>query len=634
VIWPDGAAPSDATYVVGWLSSWVVNSGNRDNAFSGAAPRIVPLDGRFDAAVDPSSDTSPVLVRVVASGFAPADSAPLKIDPATKETSVEIRPDLGAHFAGRVVAKGGDEPVAGAAIRLRFVDPSRAPPKDEWYQNAPRPVVGPIAATTDAKGAFDIESLARGRYDVQIQAPGFAWWTKQVDLPSDAMRVELPRLGVLSGRAHFADGSPAAGVCVSVDGQTYRADTTSDADGRFRFDDATPGGLTVHVYAPFDGTGTNVRQLQVKGWQHAGDDLDVVVERGLAISGRLVLAGGAPFLGSAIVRAFSEGSNYAAEGVGTRPDGSFSLRGLGPGRYRVGVEMLRQPGDPPMRCASVEGVDAGTSGLALTVQSGLSIDGVLEIPPEAERLVRSVRARRPGVRGMDANREPGTMATLDANGAFRFDGLDPGQYVVVVQDQFGCDSPWQAGEAARVEAGATDVRLALSTATTISGEVVFDGAPLPSCDVYVRAVGDDSDTCGTISWTEGRFTFVGLAPGKRWDVTAHRAGLLAARAANVAVGAAGLRLELTSGLSITGRVLRADGSAFSKANVVLQTGDGKDAGWASCDEKGAFEAHGLAAGDFVAKVYVPPAKEGEAGAYVEVGRVRAGDAGVELRLPR
>ena len=119
--------------------------------------------------------------------------------------------------------------------------------------------------TTDATGAFDLASLVPGRYDVQVMAPGMEWWTGKVDVPSEGTRIEFPRLGAVTGRAHFADGSPAAGVWVMIEGPTYRADTRADADGRFRFDGVPTRGLTLRVGYAFDGTGANVRQLQAKG---------------------------------------------------------------------------------------------------------------------------------------------------------------------------------------------------------------------------------------------------------------------------------------------------------------------------------------------------------------------------------
>ncbi len=578
---------------------------------------------------------APIVVRVIAPGFAVADSAPVRIATGTKQVTVEIHPGRGAHLLGRVVVKGGDDPVAGASLRLRWIDPSAPPVKDAWYQNAPRPVVGPVAATTDATGAFDLASLVPGRYDVQVMAPGMEWWTGKVDVPSEGTRIELPRLGAVTGRAHFADGSPAAGVWVMIEGPTYRADTRADADGRFRFDGVPTRGLTLRVGYAFDGTGANVRQLQAKGWKHAGDELDVVTEPALAISGRLVRADGKPFHGSAVVRAFPDGQTDAAEGSELRSDGSFSIRGLAPGRFRVGVEILKQPGDPAYRCAGADGVEAGAAGLSFTVESGLSIEGMVKFPANAAASVRRICARRPGVRGMDASREPGVgPASIDADGRFRIDGLDPGERLLVVQDEQGLDSPWQAGGVARVAAGATNVRLPLTTASTISGVVVFDGRAMPGCDVVARAVGDDADVCAVVSSFAGRFTFVGLDPSKRWDIAARREGLAPARAANVSLGTADMRLELTKGIPLAGRVLRADGSAASKTNVVFRRVEGEDEGWAACDEQGAFEARGLLAGEFVARVWIPAAKRGESGAWVEVGRVRAGDTAVELRLPR
>lgn len=636
VVWPDGAAPRGAVWYAGGWSGWVRNSGNLDNAYLWAPPHVVPADGRFDVPAGSGRD-DPVVVRVVAPGFAPADSPPVEIGNDAREASVEIRPVPAdaAHLAGTVVVNGGAEAVASAQVRLRRIDPSGPPVQDVWYAGVPRPVIGPVAASSDARGAFDATSLAPGRYDVQVIAPGFEWWTGKADVPGNPLRVELPRLGVLVGRVRFADGSAAAGVWVTVQrGDIYRADTITDADGRFRFDDAPGGGLTVWVSYNFDGTGANVRQLQLPGWKHAGEDLDVVAEPGLSIAGRIVDSRGAPMLCTAIVRATAEGERPRGESAGTRADGTFEIRGLGPGRFKVGVELYPLPGAPRLRVESVAGVEAGAAGLSLVARSGLSIEGDVAIPAEAAQSVLRVLARRPGVRGMDANREPGVSGTLDSNGHLQIDGMDAGRWRIVFQDDQGLDSPWQPGDAAFVEAGDSAVHLTLSTASTISGVVTFDGAPMQGCDVVAQAVGDEKDVCSVRAWSEGRFTFVGLDASKRWAVTAYRENMAPARAANVTVGTAGLRLELSAGLSIRGRLLRADGTRAANVHISFRRADDASAGWAKTGDDGAFEARGVEAGEYTAKAWVPAAKEGEPGAYVDVGRVRAGDADVELHLPR
>lgn len=637
VVWPDGAAPDGATYLVGDLGGWVATSGNRDNAFLSASPRIVPRDGRFDVPVGPPGTSGPTVVRVVAQGFAPADTPGITLDKDERERTVEIRPvpaEL-ARLAGRVVVKGGDEPVAGAQIRLRLLEPTAPPPKDTWYQGVPRPVIGPVVATTGADGTFDAQGLVSGAYDVQVIAPGCEWWTGKAQAPSDSLRAELTRLGSISGRVHFADGSPAAGVRVDCQQQeTYRARTTTDDDGRFRFDDAPARGLTVWVGYQFDGTGANIRQQQVKGWKRAGEDLDIVAERGLEISGRIVDATGAPVTANAIVHATPETKGVNDEGVSARPDGTFVVRGLAPGRYRISAELYAMPWRQRLRCDALEGVETGATGLTLVARSGLAIEGVAEIPAEAKGSALRVVARKPELHVEDYVNAPDKSGTLDSLGHFLIDGLEAGRWRIVFQDDQGVDSPWQAGDAAIVEAGETGARLALSTASTISGRVVFEGEPMQNCNVWIHVAGDEKAGAGRSSSFGGRFTFVGLDPSKRWVVGAWREGLVAARAEGLAVGTTDVELALTRGLDVKGRLLRADGSVAGKTSIALLDDDGSTRTWLTCNDKGEIDAHAVPPGEYVAKAYLPPAKEGENGAYVEVGRVRAGDLAVELRLPR
>jgi hypothetical protein len=66
----------------------------------------------------------------------------------------------------------------------------------------------------------------------------------------------------------------------------------------------------------------------------------------------------------------------------------------------------------------------------------------------------------------------------------------------------------------------------------------------------------------------------------------------------------------------------------------LESADGRLDAWASCDDHGEIVAHAVPAGEHVVKAWIAGTKEGGSGAYVEIGRVRAGDVSVELRLPR
>jgi hypothetical protein len=191
------------------------------------------------------------------------------------------------------------------------------------------------------------------------------------------------------------------------------------------------------------------------------------------------------------------------------------VRGLAPGRYRVSVDVYQLPGRPQARCDAVENVEAGVSGLVLVAHSGLSIEGVAEIPSDAARLALRVLARRPEFRGRDVTRTPDRPGTMDSAGHFRIDGLESGRWRIVFEDDQGLESPWQAGDAAIAQAGDASVRLVLSTTSTISGRVTFEGEGIQNCTVYVRAVGDEKDGCSMPAWFEGKFTFVGLDPSKR-----------------------------------------------------------------------------------------------------------------------
>jgi hypothetical protein len=85
---------------------------------------------------------------------------------------------------------------------------------------------------------------------------------------------------------------------------------------------------------------------------------------------------------------------------------------------------------------------------------------------------------------------------------------------------------------------------------------------------------------------------------------------------------------------VRGRVLRADGSPAVRVYVILINPSSNWGDSVRTDEKGDFEVLGLEAGEHVVKARLAATKPGEISEDVEIGRVRAGDEHVALRLPR
>jgi protocatechuate 3,4-dioxygenase beta subunit len=96
---------------------------------------------------------------------------------------------------------------------------------------------------TDRQGRYRIAGLVpSGRYTLQVQSPGMGTATAKVELDASKESAEAPPLRIaavsapISGVVLDADGRPAAGVSVTLEGdEVDRQATLTDPQGRFEF---------------------------------------------------------------------------------------------------------------------------------------------------------------------------------------------------------------------------------------------------------------------------------------------------------------------------------------------------------------------------------------------------------------
>ncbi|MHB1562387.1 MAG: sigma-70 family RNA polymerase sigma factor, partial [Isosphaeraceae bacterium] len=108
-------------------------------------------------------------------------------------------------------------------------------------------------AVTDAEGRFAMKDIPRGSIVLTAQAPGHAPDLRVVSPGPEISRVEF-RLGpghTIRGRIVDAHGQPIAGAPIAADQwrghHSLRWSTRTDADGRFRWDEAPADGLLIDL---------------------------------------------------------------------------------------------------------------------------------------------------------------------------------------------------------------------------------------------------------------------------------------------------------------------------------------------------------------------------------------------------
>lgn len=305
-------------------------------------------------------------------------------------------------IVGRVVDLETSGPIEGAQVVLVSVG---------------SPGLMPLTSQSDARGGFQFDAVAPGRYRLQASKVGLATVldaspgaviTVAGDETVTVRDLVLRRGGVIAGRVVDARGEPVPELMVTAepvsrDRPTAVATPVQTNDlGEFRLAGVPPGDMLVIVRPrpiPFGGPtgstgylatyypGTAERARAVPVTIAAGQSvqgLDVTIQRGslFTVSGVVVSEAGAP-IGDVMVTLAPDGGSAGGVGL-TRVDaqGTFTLRGVQAGSYRLMAMRLTittapggaasvafgdPSGAPPVTTVTV--TDANVTGVRLVVAS-------------------------------------------------------------------------------------------------------------------------------------------------------------------------------------------------------------------------------------------------------------------------
>jgi hypothetical protein len=352
------------------------------------------------------------------------------------------RPVAGASaIVGRVF-----DSTTNAPVRRAQVEASNGNSRDVW-------------AMTDDEGRFELLDLSAGEWRVTVSKGGYFTWELGQHRPFEApprtrlaarqrMTVEIPltRGGVILGRVYDEAGEPLAGLRVRVYrtrmAQGYRrleavgaADETDDT-GSYRIYGLAPGDYYVAAslrvappdsvvqttYSPtyYPGTGdlAEAQRIRLELGAEATAGFALLPVRQVRVSGTVLTSSGAP--ANAFLNLTSESAELGVPlGIGgvTKPDGTFTLPDVPPGRYVLNASLR---GDGPSEIANMPITVAGAdvTGAALVTGRPASMRG---------RLVTDAGASRPLPTGLSviavASRAGGTVLDSASGTAFELDDL-------------------------------------------------------------------------------------------------------------------------------------------------------------------------------------------------------------------
>jgi Carboxypeptidase regulatory-like domain len=508
----------------------------------------------------------------------------------------------GASISGAVAGPDG-KPAAGALVSV-----SRS---GLW--NLPSP------ERTDARGRFEIPGLDPGVYDVTAMKAGFApGLVRGVSVRgTDDERVILnldPPTAVV-GRVISEPRHPvAARVLVQELGgaPTPRAlasllGADTEPDGRFRSEDVPPGSHALGVM-PRGFTPRRV-DLDVPSHRSQLDLGDILVERGLAIGGRVLTPSGD---GIADAQLYARGRlGWKRSRAVAESDGSYVLAGLEPGPYEVSVQARGfAPGHGTF--------DAGARQADITLDVAGSIQG--EVVDGAARAVESfsVTARRADGSAGSGQDDPVSQEFSVADGAFTLEDVPPGSWVLEIQAARHA-SATVPRVSVRSGAATAAGRIRLGDGGTLRGSVVNAlGEPVAGASVSVSQQQDyayQTQPPQTQSDGNGAYELQGIPPGKV-DVAASHPSYARAYAPGIDIepdaGPTDLKLVLSQGGRIEGTVRRRDGTPVVEASIRAAPGTstgrsapGDNGATASVGPEGTFTLEHVAAGLAQVSVYLP-----------------------------
>ncbi len=403
-----------------------------------------------------------LVLEARAPGYLPSKSDPVSVSSGAEVTGLEIRLKAGGTVTGTVYGADG-APFSGASVK---VVPDLRDPRDRWRTASA--LWRAEAVTTDGEGAFRVDGLEPGPVLIDVQAPGHQPLRHRGVSVSEGtvtggVTLRLEKGYVIAGRVTDPGGNPLEAVRVRADVVRERRvppvfplggagnSAVTGADGAYRLDRLAPGNYRLRFskgrYVP------ETRDAVAAGTE----GLEVILEKGLAITGTVTWPDGSPAAGISVAARRGERS---ASSTSTDAKGAFRLENLKAGAYDLTASPTRSPFGrvredvPDAAPATLSGVTAGAEGVEIRLLPAFSISGV--VADEAGNPLPGVMLFATTEGG---GPRPTGFARTDDRGAFRIPNLAEGTYAIRAMKQ-GYTLP-DPSSPPRAQAGATGLRIVL-----------------------------------------------------------------------------------------------------------------------------------------------------------------------------
>ena len=340
-------------------------------------------------------------------------------------------------------------------------------------------------ASCDEGGEYQL-SLANGQYMVWAFHADYVPHLELIEVSGGPLTLDfrLAPGAVVEGQVkHLGSNDPLAGATVAYAterssafglwaGASGAGTTIADSDGRFRIAGLGSGALRLTA------TGDNARTAEPThiplGIAEHRSDIELFVESAYRIRGRVVDANSGEGVGEMLVTLASSDGTSSSEDARTGPDGTFEIRSVANGDYR-----LRAKGKHYLRdmFGVAIAVDGDTNAGDILVTQGDMIHGRVEPASEAD-ISLDLRALA------DMPMEAFATTRSAADGIFEIGPFRPGSFRLQARTDDGRIGTTNADVPA---AGSNEIVIHLESGGSIEGKVVdADGSPVANAQVSLR----------------------------------------------------------------------------------------------------------------------------------------------------
>lgn len=480
-----------------------------------ADPRLTDADGRFTISA-PGPGQAGVIVAD-AQGYLETKSESFTAKPGETVEGIEVTMRQGGTIAGVVTTEAG-APLEGATVRYIQAGEDLREWSARWQLGNAEP------STTGPDGTFLLTNVESGPLLLQVDHGSHQSVSRKGVEVGEGERLDLefalPGGLALSGVVVDATGAPVPGAEVNFNftgdpppnrDPYWRApsDVRTDAEGRFRVDGVLPGSWV--LWAEAEGHADSPQLDTTAG----SSGIKLTLAQAFEIAGWVRTENGRPVAGVDVdaYRVFtkddgSTGESYEEDAT-TDEDGAFVIRELPTGTYSLRIGSSRWfsgGGDTDVVPTRKDGIEAGTGGVLIQVDSGLSLEVRVRHADGTPVLAGYAQAtRQVGEADEDKTNLQRGGPVLD--GKVRLTGLLPGKYQISVQDDA------EGKGAAIAEAGGAPVEVTITSTGTIEGVAVGPDGSLLSRGWVTATSADGGGTESAQVQPDGTFKIAGVLPG-------------------------------------------------------------------------------------------------------------------------